>query len=240
MDTPGATFDETGFPAGWHVGRVEVTGSTNTDLLEAAAAGAPDRSVLSTGHQTAGRGRLDRKWDAPPGTNLLVSILFRSVPAHPHELTQRVGVAAVAAVRAVAGVGAVLKWPNDMLLDGRKLSGMLAQAAGVGPTGGPDHVVVGIGINVRWAPEGAARLGEQYDPMDVLRELLAALDGQPADIRPLYRAALATLGSSVRVELPAGELHGTAIDVEPDGRLVVLDECGISHRVDTGDVVHLR
>ena len=61
-------------PAGWHVRYVETTGSTNADLLAAATAGAPDRSVLATGHQTAGRGRLDRRWEAPPGTNLLVSI----------------------------------------------------------------------------------------------------------------------------------------------------------------------
>ncbi len=87
------------WPAGWNVSHVPVTGSTNDDLLAAAAAGAPDRSVLVADHQTAGRGRLDRRWDAPPGVNLLVSILFRTVPSPPSTLTQRVGLAAIDACR---------------------------------------------------------------------------------------------------------------------------------------------
>ncbi|HEY0517956.1 MAG TPA: hypothetical protein VGC84_00575, partial [Ilumatobacteraceae bacterium] len=119
MTTPSAT---------WHITTVEATGSTNADLLAAAAAGAPDRSVLMARHQTAGRGRLDRRWDALAGANLLVSILFRDVPAHPHQLTQRVGLAATIACNRIAGVSPVLKWPNDLLLDGRKLAGVLAQS----------------------------------------------------------------------------------------------------------------
>src|SRR5690606_24931020 len=126
---PGSDHFRRDWPAGWHVRYVETTGSTNADLLEAATAGAPDRGVLATGHQTAGRGRLDRRWDAPPGTNLLVSILFRHVPEIPGDLTRRVGVAAVDAVRSTTGAGAVLKWPNDVMLEGRKLGGILAQRA---------------------------------------------------------------------------------------------------------------
>ena len=78
---------------GWTVEHVAETGSTNADLL-ATAAQRPDRSVLVAAHQTAGRGRLDRRWDAPPGANLLVSILFHDVPAQPSELTRRVALAA--------------------------------------------------------------------------------------------------------------------------------------------------
>ena len=244
MDTPGATpqprrpdpapATTRAWPPGWHVEVVEETGSTNTDLVAAAAAGAPDRCVLVTRHQTAGRGRLDRRWDAPPGSNLLVSILFRQVPRLPHELTWRVGLAACAACEAVAGVRPMLKWPNDLLLDGRKLAGMLAQA-------GPGFVVAGIGVNVGWAPPDAARLGEGVDPLDVLAALLAALDAQPEEIFPLYRARLATIGRELRVELPGGtDLHGHATDVERDGRLVVLDRCGITHRYDVADIVHVR
>ncbi len=243
---------------------VEETGSTNAELVAAAVAGARDRSVLVAGHQSAGRGRLDRRWDAPPGANLLVSILFRSVPERPHELTWRVGLAACRAVAEVAGVDATLKWPNDLLVGGAKLAGVLAQA-------GEGFVVVGIGVNVRWAPPGAADLGEHVDPLDVLAALLRALD-EPPDVgldgpgvdgpgvgghgvvRPLpnrgeggdavldaYRARLATLGTRVRVELPGGDrIEGRAIDVERDGRLVVLDECAVTHRLDSGDIVHLR
>ena len=101
-------------------------------------------------------------------------------------------------------------------------------------------VVVGIGINVRWAPPDAARLGEQYDPQMLLAALLTAYDALPDDITDRYRSSLATLGTAVRVHLPDGEVEGRAIDVEADGRLVVLDACGITHRFAVGDVVHLR
>jgi BirA family transcriptional regulator, biotin operon repressor / biotin---[acetyl-CoA-carboxylase] ligase len=227
MTTPGAT---------WQISVVDETGSTNSDLLSAAAAGAPDRSVLMARHQTAGRGRLDRSWIAPAGANLLVSLLFREVPEHPNELTRRVALAAATACHAIADVSPTLKWPNDLLLEGRKLAGVLAQAGG----SGPDYVVVGIGVNVGWAPHDAARLGEQYDPADLLDAMLYAYDDLPADINGPYRAALATLGQSVRVELADSTVEGRALDVLPDGRLVVLDECGITHRFDTGDIVHLR
>jgi BirA family transcriptional regulator, biotin operon repressor / biotin---[acetyl-CoA-carboxylase] ligase len=221
------------WPPGWTVEHVAETGSTNADLL-AAAASRPDRSVLVTDHQTAGRGRLDRHWDAAPGTNLLVSLLFHDVPEHAGEQTRRVAVAAVDACREVAGVTATLKWPNDLLVGDRKLAGILAERSASG------SVVVGLGLNVRWAPDGAARLGPDIEPLDVLRALLAAYDGLPADITSRYRRELATLGRRVRIELADGSLDGTATDVEPDGRLVVVDPCGITHRVDVGDVVHVR
>ena len=164
-------------------------------------------------------------------------MLFRTVPRHLHELTQRVALAAVAACREVAGVDAALKWPNDVLVDGRKLAGVLAQAGGGARVG---FVVVGIGLNVRWAPPDAALLGAAFDPESVLAALLAAYDALPTDITQMYRTNLATLGTQVRVIQANGETVGRALDVDPDGRLVVLDDCGITHRFDTGDVVHVR
>jgi BirA family biotin operon repressor/biotin-[acetyl-CoA-carboxylase] ligase len=191
--------------------------------------------VLYADHQTAGRGRLDRAWDAPPRSNLLVSLLFTS--GDPVVLMRRVAIAAVDAVAATAGVTAELKWPNDVLVDGRKLAGLLAQRT-AGAT------VIGVGLNVGWAPEGAARLGGQVTPADVLAALLRALDATaaatPDAVHERYSALLATLGQQVRVELPGGELVGRATGVARDGRLLVLDECAITHRVDVGDVVHLR
>jgi len=236
MDASGATSPPI-WPDGWHVTVVPETGSTNADLLQAAAAGAPDRTVLCALHQTAGRGRLDRRWEAPAGANLLVSLLFTHAPADPHELVQRVALAAVDACGFLAGVDVHLKWPNDLLLDDRKLAGVLAQATTVE---GRLAVVVGIGINVRWAPPEAACLGEQHEPLQLLAALLRAFDALPADIVERYRERLATLGTAVRVHLPDGEVEGRAIDVEADGRLVVLDACGITHRFAVGDVVHLR
>jgi BirA family biotin operon repressor/biotin-[acetyl-CoA-carboxylase] ligase len=222
------------WPAGWLVEHVAETGSTNADLVAAAERGAPDRTVRFADHQTAGRGRLDRVWTAPAGSNLLVSILFREVPDDPGELTRRIGLAAVEAAHRIADAHAVLKWPNDVLMDDAKLAGILAQRSGDG------SVVIGMGMNVGWAPDGAARLGDGLAPAAVLRAVLVAYDGLPDDIDQRYREALDTLGRRVRLDLPAGELLGTAVDVEPDGRLVVLDECAITHRVSVGDIIHLR
>jgi BirA family transcriptional regulator, biotin operon repressor / biotin---[acetyl-CoA-carboxylase] ligase len=222
------------WPPGWHVEHVSETGSTNADLLARVATGAPDRSVLAADHQTRGRGRLDRRWDAPPGANLLVSILFRQVPDAPGELTRRVGLAAADAARELSGLDVGLKWPNDLVVGDAKLAGILAQRASTG------EVVVGLGLNVRWAPDGAARLGDHVAPPSVLAEVLEAYDRLPADITGRYRDRLHTLGRRVRVELPDGEIVGRATDVDPDGRLVVLDECGVTHRLDVGDVVHVR
>ncbi len=190
--------------------------------------------MLVAGHQTAGRGRLDRRWDAPPGVNLLTSILFQDVPEPAGELTRRVGLAVIDAVRACMPAEPRLKWPNDVLLEGGKLAGILSHRSPAGP------VVVGVGLNVGWAPEGARRMGEGFDPIVVLAELLRALADQPADVHDRYRDMLDTLGRRVRVDLPSGSLSGTAVDVERDGHLVVVDECAISHRIDVGDIVHLR
>ena len=165
--------------------------------------------------------------------NLLVSLLFRDAVGDPGQLTRRVGLAAVDACREAAGVTAVLKWPNDVLVGDRKLAGILAErSAGA--------VVVGLGLNVRWAPPGAARLGPDVDPLDVLSALLVAFERLPADVTARYRETLATLGRRVRIELVDGVIDGTATDVDPDGRLVVVDSCAITHRIAVGDVVHLR
>ena len=238
MEGPGATLHATpgSWPAPWTVTVVPETGSTNTDLVAAAAAGAPHGSVLVADHQTAGRGRLDRGWSAPPGTNLLVSILFRDVAGPLHRSTQRVAVAAARACESVAGVRPALKWPNDLLLDGRKLAGVLAQAGAV--DGRVAFVVVGIGLNIGWAPQGAARLPRGTRD-DVLRALLTALTALPQDIGEEYRHRLGTIGENVRVELPDGVLSGVAEDVDDDGRLVLATTEG-RRVVDVGDVIHMR
>jgi BirA family transcriptional regulator, biotin operon repressor / biotin---[acetyl-CoA-carboxylase] ligase len=223
------------WPLGWDVRHVDETGSTNADLIAAVMAGtASDRTVLAADHQTAGRGRLDRRWDAPPGANLLVSIVVAPVPAVPAEATHRVGVAAVAAVRRFVGADVApdvgLKWPNDVLVGDRKLAGILAQRV-------PDHdaVVVGLGLNVGWAPEGAAAIGpldaNQDDPIDpprLLRALLEEIDALPNDIAARYVESLVTIGRRVRVEMPAGAdpLYGRAVGVDAAGRLLVADAAG--------------
>lgn len=227
----------------WKVQVVAETGSTNADLLEAAGGGAPHGTVLRALHQTAGRGRLDRRWDAPPGRNLLVSLLFREGVDRPHRLTQRVAVAAAMACERVAHVSPGIKWPNDLLVGSEKLAGMLAQAGG--RSGRVEYVVVGIGVNVGWAPPGAARLPEGTDPGAVLDALLGVLDELGDHHDEQYRQRLVTLGQSVRVDRHQDTVTGQAVDVCDDGRLVVRpdgapDDGSGDLRIDTGDVVHLR
>ena len=214
------------WPPGWTVDHVAETGSTNADLL-ATATSRPDRSVLVADHQTAGRGRLDRRWDAPPGTNLLVSLLFHDVPEDPGDLTRRVGLAAVDACRETAGVTAVLKWPNDVLVGDRKLAGILAERTRRGRWWS--------GSASTWAGRRRARpsSGRTSIRSTFSSALLAAFDRLPADVTARYRQTLATLGRRVRIDLVDGVLDGTATDVDPDGRLVVVDS-------DRGDPPHRR
>ena len=249
------------FPDSWQVRWLATTGSTNDDLLEAGRAGAPNRTALVTDYQSAGRGRLDRTWVAPEGASLLVSLLLREVPRFPHALTHAVALAAAAAsetVVAAAGgkVKVDVKWPNDLLVDGQKLAGILSAA---GPMKQmmtevesyvvPEFVVVGLGLNVGWAPEDAACLqtfaSAEIARDAVLKALLVALDRlldlTPTQLHERYRTKLSTLRRAVRIELPSGAfVEGRALDVEVDGRLVVLDSCGVTQRLDIGDIVHLR
>lgn len=231
------------WPAGWRVHHVAETTSTNTVLAEALEAGVVgDRTVLVADHQTAGRGRLDRRWEAPPGANLLVSFGFTDVPPSPSELTRRLGLAIVRAARPRRpDVEIGLKWPNDILLAGRKLAGVLAQRSVA--TG---FVVVGAGVNLAWSPWDAAQLDDESrgvacSPADLLVDVLRELDALGASIDDEYRAALETLGQEVRVELPDDStLQGVAVDVDADGRLVVDAHDGTQRVLDVGDVVHVR
>ena len=234
------------WPNGWWVTRVSETGSTNTDLVKMAVEGAKHHSVLMADFQTAGKGRLDRTWVAEPGANLLVSLLFRTDETRErplHQFTQMVGLSAARACSLRTGISPDMKWPNDLLIDNKKVSGILAQ-------GGSNFVVVGIGVNVNWAPPDAMSLAlaapaRTTTPADLLHSMLSEIDAleklSPSEMHGVYSSHLATLGQAVRVEMAEGHMvEGRAIDVREDGRLVVLDDCAISHLIDTGDVVHLR
>src|SRR5438876_4697526 len=157
----------------WEVRRFAELDSTNRRVLDEARAGAAEGLVVVADHQTAGRGRLGRTWVAPPGSSLLVSVLFRpgSLEAG-HLLTTAVALAACDACERVAGVAPDLKWPNDLLVGNLKLGGILAEADGAA-------VVVGLGLNVNrasGAPETAVALGElaerDVDADALLAELL--------------------------------------------------------------------
>lgn len=232
------------------------TDSTNRQLLDRARAGAPEGVVLVADHQTGGRGRMGRTWEAPPGASLLVSVLFRpDLPlGRVHLVTIAAGLAAADACEAVCGARPSLKWPNDLVVEEpagtRKLAGLLAESV-VGDDR-LDALVVGMGLNVNWPaerlPEGAVALntlvGHDVDRMLLLEAWLERLD---ARYRALpnddglddYRRRCSTLGRAVRVELGDGDVEGEAVDVTAEGHLVV--ETGAGRRTfAVGDVVHLR
>ena len=198
--------------------------STNRVLADLARAGAPDGVVVGAEHQTAGRGRRGRTWEAPPGASLLVSVLLRPAPAL---VTLAAGLAAAGACEAVAGVTVGLKWPNDLMVGEAKVGGILAEAVA-------GAAVVGLGVNLAWAPPGAARLGTDVDRRALLNAYLTGLDA-PGDVLARYRDRCTTLGRRVRVELPDEAFEGVATDVDDAGRLVVE-----GRPISAGDVVHLN
>ncbi len=207
--------------------------STNRVVADLARAGAPDRVVVGADHQTAGRGRRGRTWEAPPGASLLVSVLLRPAPAL---VTLAAGLAAAGACEAVAPVTVGLKWPNDLLVGGTGPGGRSREEAKVGgilSEAVAGAAVVGLGVNLAWAPPGAARLGADVDRQALLDHYLAGLDA-PGDVLARYRERCTTLGRRVRVELPDGEFEGVATGVDDDGRLLVG-----GRRITAGDVVHL-
>jgi BirA family biotin operon repressor/biotin-[acetyl-CoA-carboxylase] ligase len=260
--------------------RLEVldeVGSTNAELVHRAEAdpdGWGDLSVLVAEHQTAGRGRLQRHWESPVGTSLAVSVVLRPrnrqgrpLPTQSYSWFSPLAALALReALAEAAGVEASVKWPNDVVVDGRKISGILAQLA-PGAHGGPPAVVLGTGVNVGQAegelPVSTATslflaTGRQHRREDILAAYLSAfarryrqfcaVDGDPdaplAAGRGLWgevEDATITLGKLVRVELPGGQvLVGRATGLDAHGALRVVEEDGARHSVAAGDVVHLR
>jgi len=223
--------------------------STNDRARELASEGREDVVVLAD-EQTGGKGRLDRAWASPSG-GVWLSVLLR--PAVPPAGTPLFTLAAaVATVRAAreAGVDAVIKWPNDVLVAGRerKLAGVLTEMGGEADR--VDWLVVGVGVNANVDPaaipgEGATSIRAEAGDIDRraftqrLLEEFHALRTDPDTILPAWREYASTLGRRVRVETPGGEVAGTAVDVTHPGSLVVETAEG---RVDVtaGDCEHLR
>jgi BirA family transcriptional regulator, biotin operon repressor / biotin---[acetyl-CoA-carboxylase] ligase len=239
----------------WDVRRFDEIDSTNAYLGREARGGAPEGVVAVAEHQSAGRGRMDRRWEAPAGASLLVSVLFRPTfdASELHLCTAAMALAAAEACRVVAGVSPVLKWPNDLMVGESKLAGVLAEAE-FDPASGC-AVVVGLGLNVAWpGPPGVGgtcltELGAgPVDRPALLDALLSALSSRRAllDTAPGRRAVAvefrdrcATLGRQVRVELAAAPVVGVATDLDEAGCLVVRTAEGL-RTVSAGDVVHLR
>ena len=181
----------------------------------------PIGSVVVADHQSAGRGRLEHQWEAPPGTALLASFVL----APNRLLSLAAGVAAAEA----CGPDVRLKWPNDLLLWNRKVGGILVEAT-------PTKAICGIGINLTWAPEGAAQLEQPRN--EVLGRLLPAVEkwssAPQEEVLARWRQLSDTLGRRVRVGLPGRSFEGVAQDINSNGELIV-DGTPVS----AGSLIHL-
>lgn len=235
------------------------TASTNQVAAARAREGAGEGLVVVADHQTAGRGRLDRTWETPSGTAVTFSMLLRPTvpPASWPWLPLLTGHTVAKALRA-EGYDAHVKWPNDVLVDERKVAGILVERVDT-PAGAA--AVVGVGINVGLAEDelpvptatslALASDGQVPSRDTVLLDVVAALregydawqaggDAATERLASSYASNCATIGQQVRVDLPTGDsITGEATGVDPDGRLVVETGSG-PQRVGAGDVVHVR
>jgi BirA family transcriptional regulator, biotin operon repressor / biotin---[acetyl-CoA-carboxylase] ligase len=212
---------------------VRETGSTNERARALAAAGAPHGTLVTAGVQTAGRGRQGRTWTAPPGTALLLSLVVREFDTL---LSLRAGLA----VADLAGAAARVKWPNDVLVDGRKVAGILVE-------GRPQEgwAVVGIGVNAALdvaalPPElrdRAGTLGRSPDELEpTLAELLAALERRLAQPAAEVVAALQERDALAGQPVAWADGVGTGAGVDAQGRLRVRLADGSEVALDAGEV----
>lgn len=228
-------------PDGYRVEVLQAAGSTNQVVAERAREGEPAGLVVVAERQTEGRGRLDRRWVSPARAGLTFSVLLRPdlAPAQLPWVPLWGGLAVTRVLREHAGLDARLKWPNDVLVQDRKVCGLLAEVAGGG-------VVLGVGLNVTTTREelpvpAASSLALEgattTDRDTLLRAVLRALAAAVAERSPDgYRALCSTVGRRVRVELPGGaSVEGLAEAVDDAGSLVV-----DGRPYAAGDVVHLR
>jgi BirA family biotin operon repressor/biotin-[acetyl-CoA-carboxylase] ligase len=233
--------------------------STNRELLASAPPPVGELTACIAEYQHAGRGRRGRRWTTPLGGGLCLSVAwqFAGTPPDLPALTLAAGVAVRRALERAAGVAAGLKWPNDVVLDDRKLGGILLEIAAEAQ--GRCHVVVGVGINVALPPDSLATLCDW--PRGAI-DLATALDGAPpprralaaalideladvlsgyatsgfAPLRAEWRAADALLGRPVRVDDGGRVSSGTALGIDDDGALIVEMANGTRRRVIAGDV----
>jgi len=228
-------------------------GSTNDEAKRLAEDGAPEGTLVVADEQTAGRGRLQRTWWAPAGTALLMSLILRPdlAPHQAQRLTMLCSLAICDAIAGTTGLVPAVKWPNDVLLRGRKVCGILTELGIEGPR--LAYAVVGMGVNVNvdfggageltlTATSLAQELGREVSRLELLRAILINVEERYARLRAgesphaEWAARLATLGQRVIVTTPTEQLSGIAEGVDADGALLLRDENGVLRHILAGDV----
>jgi BirA family transcriptional regulator, biotin operon repressor / biotin---[acetyl-CoA-carboxylase] ligase len=232
------------------------TGSTNAALHGLGQAGWPEGSLAIAEEQTAGRGRLGRSWTAPAGSALLFSLLLRPALSMPDSftLTMLAAIAVAEGIESLTGLRATIKWPNDVLINDRKVAGILSEVDGEMER--LRFAIIGVGINVNFntadfAPDipGTAtsiktELGHSINRLALLRETLGCFDrryqvlskGDLAGVRNAWRARLSTIGRPVSVTTLQGREQGIAEETDEQGALLLRRPDGSLVRVLTGDV----
>ena len=230
------------------------TASTNTTAKELAIHGAPEGTLVVSERQTRGKGRLGREWFSPPGEGIYLSIILRpSVsPAEAPKITLLAAVAMAEALREAAGVQALIKWPNDILLGGKKVAGILTEIST--EMDAIDYLVIGLGVNVNMGSfpaelrEKATSLrietAEEHSRAGLIRAFLAWFEHyygmfQRSDFEPIlerWRQLSRITGRRITVETIESKLVGTALDIDRDGRLLVEDNKGHVHGIYSGDI----
>ncbi|MCX8130763.1 MAG: biotin--[acetyl-CoA-carboxylase] ligase [Clostridia bacterium] len=243
----------------------DVIDSTNTYAKRLAGEGCTDGTLVVADIQTAGRGRLGREWDSAGGKGIWMSVVFRPsiLPEDVQIITLAASVAVVEALRAVCGLKAGIKWPNDILIDGKKVCGILTEINAEMER--VNYVVLGIGINVNHEVEdfgdnlrGLAtslkvNSGQKdcrvFKRSEIIKKVLVELERiyfginsihtynkALADIIRLWKKYSITLGKRVRVTFRGSEFTGTAIDITDDGKLVIDCDDGMRREVISGEV----
>ena len=231
-------------------------GSTNTEAKRLAAAGAPHGTVLIAGHQTGGRGRMGRSFHSPAGLGIYLSVILRwnCWPAQLMHLTCAAAVAMCDAVESAAGIRPGIKWTNDLVHGKRKLGGILTELS-LNGDGTVNYAVIGIGINCRHTaadfPEELRDMAGSLamisrTPVDTAKVAAAMIDDlyfmsqclltDKAAIMDRYRADCVTVGKAVSVHRFEEVRHGTAVDVDNDGALLVRFGDGHTETVAAGEV----
>ncbi|MFZ9987874.1 MAG: biotin--[acetyl-CoA-carboxylase] ligase [Candidatus Nanopelagicales bacterium] len=228
---------------------VESTPSTMADVERRAASGAGEGVAVVAEEQTAGRGRRGRTWESPARAGLWWSLLLR--PSRPADqlgwLPLVIGVGVARALRDHVHVEAHVKWPNDVLVEGGKIAGILAERLDGGA------VIVGVGINVdqgahEMPPGGTSirLLGMAVDRTELLVTVLATVSESyrrwngGEDVAEEYARLSATLGATVSADLAGRVIEGQAVRLGPSGELVIRDGAGVEHEVSAGDVTLRR
>ncbi len=239
---------------------LESVGSTNLEALKRAAAGAPEGTVVIADEQTAGRGRLSRSWQSPPGCNLYLSLVLKPAvePAAAPQLTLLAGVAVAETLSRWCPGRVGLKWPNDVQVRDRKVCGILTEMRISG--GGISSVIVGIGINVNIRRDeldpafrdAATSLREETGaPVDRAVLVAALLEDLERLYDPWLREGFDAIrvrwlrysvltGQRIRVSFQDVVEEGTAVGLDDDGALILEEPPGVFKRVLAGDATILK